>query len=273
MRSASALLVLLLLTGCSGSDGEATDDIVARLVSGGDWAANTPVTNPQGLPLLVHVRTGLVFALLPGGTFVMGDEEGDREEKPPHRVRIAPFLLSVTECTQAAWDSVGGVDKRRWKGPDRPVEGVSHDAAVAWLAKAGLRLPSEAEWEYACRAGTDTDWCFGNDPIALVEFAWCLDSGPPLETRPVGRLKPNAFGLFDTHGNVREWVADPFHPNYEGAPDDGSVWTGDGTEERVHRGGGWLRTAFGCRSAYRRKALPTHAYWHLGFRPAASVSR
>ena len=85
-------------------------------------------------------------------------------------------------------------------------------------------------------------------------------------------LRANAFGLYDLHGNVWEWVADPFHANYEGPPDDGSVWSEGGSEERIYRGGCWLRTAFGCRSAYRRKALPTHRYWHLGFRPAASLT-
>jgi formylglycine-generating enzyme required for sulfatase activity len=260
------LLLLLLVAGAGCSSGD--DPSLESLLATGEWEAREGVAPPR----FHHLATGLTFVLVPGGEFVMGDEEGDREEKPPHRVRVAPFLLAETECTQAAWDRIGGEDARRWSGEDLPIEGVTHAAVSDWVARAGLRLPSEAEWEYACRAGTTTAWSCGDDETLLVAHAWYVDSPGPLRTRAVGGLEPNPFGLFDLHGNVWEWVADPHHPNYEGAPDDGRAWTEGGTDEFVYRGGCWLRTAFGCRSSYRRRALPTHAYWHLGFRPAASIT-
>ena len=238
------------------------------------WSASAERQNPEGLLVATHNRTGLAFVLIPGGAFWMGSPESEpgreADEGPRRIVSIEPFLLARTECRQSAWEKGGGVNRSQWMKPVNPIDGVAWGAAHAWCEGQGLRLPSEAEWEYACRARTETPWFFGADPTDLSDFAcWFGRSYGPVA--PVASLRPNPFGLYDILGNMAEWCEDLWHDDYTGAPRDGSPWTADGGPARVFRGGYWFSEARSCRSASRRGQLPYAAGSHMSFRPAASL--
>jgi formylglycine-generating enzyme required for sulfatase activity len=230
----------------------------------------------------LHLRTGLVFVLIPGGEFRMGSlesEEGHcKDESPVHTVRVPAFLLCRTECTQRAWDGLGGEDERHFRGPGLPIEMVRWSSVKAWCGRTGLRLPTEAEWEYACRAGTTTPFSFG-PAIAPPQVNYDGDypyAGAPQgqdrqRTVPCGSLPANPWGLHEVHGNVYEWCEDHLHGSYDGAPSDGSAWETGDSPVRVFRGGGWLSYARSCRSAYRDGDGPDFRWRNLGFRPAGSL--
>jgi formylglycine-generating enzyme required for sulfatase activity len=235
-----------------------------------------PRWNASGTLEVEHRKTGLVFVLVPAGTFRMGSPEGEdgrfESEGPVHPRRVGAFLLGKTECTQAAWKRGGGSNGSHFRGDDLPVEEVSWDDCVGWCRKAGLRLPSEAEWEYACRAGSTGRWCFGETESQLGGNAW-FDGNAGSKTHPVGGKRPNAWGLHDMHGNVWEWCEDRWHDSYgeAGRPDDGRAWTTGSSSDRVGRGGSWYILARGCRSAFRDRLDPGYRRYGLGFRPAASL--
>jgi formylglycine-generating enzyme required for sulfatase activity len=211
---------------------------------------------------------------VPAGAFKMGSPEGDAyrwdDEGPQHEVAIPrPFLMGAFQVSQGCWEALPGtLCFRSWGDPALPVEEVSWNDicgpdgfldrlnAMTEGARpegAAFRLPSEAEWEYACRAGSTTDYGFGDDPAALVDYGW-FDDNADGEPHPVGRKRPNAWGLHDLHGNVWEWCADAWHDDYRGAPKDGSAWLTDGDQaRRVLRGGGWDLHAKFARSACRRR--------------------
>jgi len=218
--------------------------------------------------IFLHEKTGLEFVLLPGGTFMMGSPSGEeghyKYEDPQHRVTVEPFFISRTEVPQGVWDRIGGEDERHWRGSNLPIENVSWNDCIAWCKKAGLRLPTEAEWEYACRAGTKGRFCFGENESELGSYAWYSDNSGS-RTHPVGQKKPNAFGIFDIHGNVLEWCQDTRHGDYSGAPTDGSAWVGEGTI-RVPRGGSWGSCARFCRCAFRIIWEPGERIRSAGFR-------
>lgn len=213
------------------------------------------------------------FVLVPEGRFMMGspDGQGYSDERPQHQVTIQKaFLMARTEVTQAVWDGIERLkhadleDDRRWRGERLPMERVSWDDIQEFAEATGLRLPSEAEWEYACRAGTTTRFCFGDSDNDLGDYARYRDNSSS-KTHPVGEKRPNAFGLFDMLGNVWEWCEDYWHENYVDAPTDGSARTSGESAYRVVRGGSWLDLAWSCRSAYRIG----YGYRddRLGFRP------
>jgi formylglycine-generating enzyme required for sulfatase activity len=165
-----------------------------------------------------------------------------------------------------------------WGRADRPVINVSWEDATAyaqWLSERTgqqYRLPTEAEWEYAARAGSKSAYSFGDDPSRLGEYAW-LSSNSGDKTHPVGKKKPNAWGLYDMHGNVWEWVEDEWHDTYERAPADGSAWVGNKSSVgRVMSGGSWYDSARYCRAAYRSSYSPDFRNGDLGFRLARSVA-
>jgi formylglycine-generating enzyme required for sulfatase activity len=205
-------------------------------------------------------------------------------EHPAHPVKISkPFYLQTTEVTQGQWKSVMGGNPSHFSecGDDCPVEAVSWDEIQAFLEKLNkleghygadrYRLPTEAEWEYACRAGTSTAFSFGDDAGQLSGYAWFGENSDQ-KTHPVGTKKPNSWGLFDMHGNVLEWVEDDWHDNYNDAPDDGRAWIGDPrAADRVMRGGGWGSVARNCRSAERLNHEPDYLYSGIGFRLARSA--
>lgn len=208
------------------------------------------------------------------GRVMMGSPEGEdgrhSVEGPRHEVVFARgFWLFETACRQELWQAVMNENPSRFKGPTLPVEQVSFEDVKRFLAKLdaarpglGLVLPSEAEWEYACRAGTDTANSFGNEiSRRQVNF----DSKG---TVPVGSLPANNWGLHEMHGNVWEWCADTWHGNYDGAPADGSAWLDEGAANRVIRGGSWNGDARHIRAAHRGRFGPGHRFDLVGFRCA-----
>ena len=193
---------------------------------------------------------------VPAGKFTMGSDQSDYE-KPPHQVSVQSFYMGKYEVTQKQWKAVMGNNPSYIEGDDLPVGNVSWDEAQAFCKKLqeltgkAYRLPSEAEWEYACRAGTTGDYA-GN----LYEMAW-YDKNSDSKTHPVGQKQKNAFGLFDMHGNVWEWCEDVWHGNYNDAPKDGSVWTSGGNSKgHVRRGGSYAYGAWNCRAASRSYSTP-----------------
>ena len=229
---------------------------------------------------------------VPAGSFLMGSpasEAGrDSDEGPQRRVTVASFELGTTEVTQGQWKAVMGSNPSAFKtcGDDCPVESVSWDDAQAFIRKLNeqtgrrYRLPSEAEWEYAARAGSTTAYPWGatasheHANYGKDECCGGLASGKDrwVNTAPVGQFSPNAFGLHDMHGNVWEWVQDVWHDNYSGAPTDGSVWSagGDGAR-RVLRGGSWISIPRFLRSAIRLRDAPVIRYYYTGFRIARTL--
>jgi formylglycine-generating enzyme required for sulfatase activity len=246
---------------------------------------------------------GMKLVLIPAGKFTMGSpateaERNDNEKQ--HEVEITkPFYLGVYEVTQDQYQKVGGrpPNRSRFRGPDLPVENVFWNHAVAFCQrlsarpdekKAGrkYRLPTEAEWEYACRAGSKTPFHYGkslsskqanfngNYPYGKAE------KGPYLrQTSKVGSYKPNAWGLYDMHGNVMEWCSDFYDPNYyknspkkdPRGPDKGVLSTDYNDFYRVVRGGSWVDEGRGCRSAFRFRAMPHDGYQIVGFRVVCEV--
>jgi formylglycine-generating enzyme required for sulfatase activity len=192
---------------------------------------------------------------------------------PAHEVTLAqPFYMGKFEVTQEQYEKIAKSNPSRFKGARNPVEGVSWDDAQEFCKqmsqKTGrsVRLPSEAEWEYPCRAGTRSRFYSGDKDEDLDRVGWyCENSGE--RTHPVGEKEPNAFGLFDMHGNVMEWCEDNWHDNYKGAPADGSAWVDNKPGgDRVVRGGSWNYGHGTCRSAYRSRGSPEYRNVFIGFR-------
>jgi formylglycine-generating enzyme required for sulfatase activity len=241
----------------------------------------------------------LTMMQIPAGRFVMGapeDEEESRDkERPQHEVSVAGFFMGRYPVTQAQWRAVAGYepidhklnpDPSHFKGDNRPVERVSWDDAqefCRWLSvKSGreYRLPSEAEWEYACRAGTTTPFHFGetlDSEIANYDAQGELFGQPVYgagkkgedreETTDVGQFPGNEWCLHDMHGNVWEWCEDDWHSSYEGAPTDGSAWLEENnTKNKLLRGGSWSGLPRDCRSAYRSNVSRDGRYNDVGFR-------
>jgi formylglycine-generating enzyme required for sulfatase activity len=216
------------------------------------------------------------FVHVPGGTFMMGalrSEDGSgSDEYPQHRVTVQPFYIMVSEVTQAQWKAVMGSNPSYFKEDNLPVENVSWNDCQEFIEKlykidpvAEYKLPSEAEWEYACRANTRTRFCSGNREIDLVRVGW-FSGNSHNKTHPVGSLEPNLWGLYDMHGNVWEWCEDWYHDSYKGAPQTGKAWeTGEGTY-RVMRGGSWYSYGGYCRSASRDWYKPETRNGYVGFR-------
>jgi formylglycine-generating enzyme required for sulfatase activity len=241
-------------------------------------SSQTP-TPSADLEKTITNSIGMEFVLIPAGEFVMGSSPSCSDEKPVHNVTIEKaFYVGKYEVTQKQWQEVMGSNPSYFKGDDLPVERVFWNDVQEFIKKLNekegtdkYRLPSEAEWEYACRAGTTTRYSFGDSESKLGDYAWYGDY-PGGKTHSVGTKKPNPWGLYDIHGNVYEWTQDYWHSDYNGAPTDGSVWSGDGAA-RVVRGGSWYHDAGGCRSAGRSHdgpgrifAAPGSRSYNIGFR-------
>jgi formylglycine-generating enzyme required for sulfatase activity len=211
-------------------------------------------------------KIDLEFALIRAGRFTMGDPARP-DEAPLHEVAIPrDFWMQVTPVTQAQWEAVLQGKPSYFKGPTLPVEMVSWQDAHRFLAALNRRLkerkaslPTEAQWEYACRAGTRGRWSFGDEAGRAGEFAWTVENSEG-STRPVAGKKPNAWGLFDMHGNVWEWCEDAFGPYGRDAsePAEGAA--------RVIRGGSWGYDVHACGSGSRKSMRPDRKTNAVGFR-------
>jgi len=236
-------------------------------------------------PGRVTSNGGVELLWIPDGRFRMGSPEGEGydDERPAHEVEVRPFYLGRYPVTseeyarfmkanpdveEPAWWS-----DRRFNQARQPVVGISWNEARKFAEWAGGRLPSEAEWEYAARAGTATEYWWGED--IGTNRANGVGTGSPWsgeQTSPVGSFEPNPFGLYDTAGNVWEWVQDSWYGTYDGAPADGSAWEAGGDARlRVIRGGSWNDGPGYLRSASRDRWTPVNRDNYLGFRLAQDV--
>ncbi|EKF06107.1 kinase domain protein [Tolypothrix sp. PCC 7601] len=234
-------------------------------------------------------RVTLEMVSIPSGTFMMGSSQGEGEnsEKPQHEVKVIEFFIGKYEVTQVQYQVIMDLKPSKFasNGANRPVENVSWYDAVKFCQKLSqktgriYRLPSEAEWEYACRAGTTTPFYFGEaitSNLANYDGNYAYASGQKgqyrQQTTRVGSFAPNAFGLYDMHGNVWEWCQDDYHENYQGAPTDGSAWLSSGDNNyRLLRGGSWYNVPGYCRSANRSKIRADNFNLYIGFRIALSM--
>jgi formylglycine-generating enzyme required for sulfatase activity len=250
----------------------------------------------------------LNMVLIMGGEFLMGSPkvEIDRRENesPQHQVTVPSFFMSEFPITQTHWATVAQwpkvkidlkISPANFKGTDRPIETVSWHEAIEFCARfskytsRSYRLPSEAEWEYACRACTTTPFHFGETITTELAnyrgiynevYEWSGSYGPgPTgeyleEITPVNKFSPNAFGLHDMHGNIWEWCQDDWHENYIGAPVDGSVWINDNNSSiKVLRGGSWNNDPKECRSAIRVDDYAINRDLNVGFRVVCEMPR
>lgn len=257
--------------------------------------------------VLTAEQTSLDMVSLPTGDFLIGAPENELEshnnEKPQRQIAIdQPFFISKCPITQAQWKTVAITlpkvnqdlepSPSRFTNDNHPVERVSWHDAIEFCARLRqhtgrpYRLPTEAEWEYACRANTTTPFHFGPTLTTNLanyrgtdwstgdnQYSGTYNGGPQgtfrEQTTPVGSFDvANAFGLYDMHGNVWEWCQDTWHPNYDGAPTDGSAWTTGDSTYRVLRGGSWINGPADCRAARRMNSTPDTRVNYYGFRVA-----
>ena len=236
----------------------------------------------------------LELVWIPGGTFDMGKgptafERAKRtvagwfgkkisypyipNESPVHEVTLEGFWMGKCEVTQAQWEAVMGSNPSNYTYPDHPVERISWHQATEFCRKLSVQtgmkfaLPSEAQWEYACRAGSPGERFFGDSENNIADYAWYAGNSKG-QHHAVGTRKPNAWGLYDTYGNVWEWCQDSMQNNYRGAPANGDAWVLRGATYRVIRGGYWGDAAKYCRSAYRHRFLSDKSKKNIGFRIA-----
>ena len=262
---ARALVVSMLIT------------LACSALGGCEKSASAPAGGGTE-PSAVVSNSGVEMVALPGGEFTMGTSEGNPEEGPPHKVRVSPFLMDKFEVTHEMFAKVQLPDPSHWQeNPRTPVERVRWRDAKAYCNERsrlegltpcyeeksadwecdysadGYRLPTEAEWEYAARAGSSTPYDF-NSPDKLRQYAWCRENADR-KTHPIGQKKPNAFGLFDMYGNVSEWCEDVYSPTYykESPAADPTGPPSPGRDvKRVMRGGNWDAGPDACRATYRR---------------------
>jgi formylglycine-generating enzyme required for sulfatase activity len=220
---------------------------------------------------------GMELVLVPAGVFLMGGdpvaEQADENETPRHDVAFdAPFYMGSVTVTQSQWQKVMGHNPSHFIGLDRPVESVSHEEALSFVRRLNRAegtnvygLPTEAQWEYAARAGSTAAYCFGSETGMLAGYAWYRANSDG-STQPVGRLTPNDWGLYDMHGNVHEWCADWFDRHYYAASPSLSPLGPKTGVARCLRGGDWGSEEWYCRSAIRSLSSPQRQSPRVGFR-------
>jgi formylglycine-generating enzyme required for sulfatase activity len=231
-------------------------------------------------PIEISTPSGVQMVMLPGGEFFMGSsggDAGDADESPRHTVRLSPFAIDKFEVGQDEYAALELPDPSHFKGENRPVEQIRWSDAALFCNErsrreglkpcyneatfkcdfeaSGYRLPTEAEWEYAARAGADTDYDFGSSPKALKNYA-CYAGNSKKKTDPVGQKKPNGWGLNDMYGNVSEWCHDVYGETYyQSSPGDDPRGPETG-EKRVMRGGSWKSSEAACRASLRQGQFP-----------------
>jgi formylglycine-generating enzyme required for sulfatase activity len=240
---------------------------------------------PPTSPKEVTTPSGIKMVLLPGGTFTMGDDDGEVDE-PEHEVTVSPFYVDKYEVTQEEYERVMGANPSKVKSKRNPVEQIRWSDAVrycnarseaeglepaydlrTWTCRFeanGYRLPTEAEWEYAARAGTDTAFAFGDSADAAPQYAW-FEANARGKPKPVGVRKANAWGLHDMHGNVWEWCNDFYKVDYYAESPGEDPKGPDAGEKKVLRGGCWNSSADACRSAYRYNENPAYTDACFGY--------
>ncbi len=255
MKNYTALICIMFLVSMIGC----TPVVVEKDISGDDIDI---VTNSIGMKL----------KLIEAGEFMMGSEKGYKWEKPVHKVKITrPFYIGVYEVTQAQYEKIMGNNPSEFKGPNRPVDTVTWNDAVLFCEKLSekegveYRLPTEAEWEYACRAGTRTKYYWGNKMDG--KYAW-YKTNSEKRTHDVGQKKPNTWGLYDMIGNVGEWCSDWYDGDYYSSSPSSNPRGPAGGKYRVCRGGSWGISARYCRLAIRHLSAPALASYVDGFRIA-----
>ncbi|HUW83277.1 MAG TPA: SUMF1/EgtB/PvdO family nonheme iron enzyme [Phycisphaerae bacterium] len=234
---------------------------------------------PKETTIQLGENVSMKLILIPAGKFTMGSPDSETghqsDEGPQREVTITkPFYMGVYEVTQEQYGQVMGQNPSRFKSPQNPVESVSWNDAVEFCEKVSqntgrrLRLPTEAEWEYACRAGTNTRFSFGESDTDLGDHAWC-SSNSSNQPHPVGQKKPNAWKLYDMHGNVWEWCADWYalYPSAENTDPQGPA----SGSFRVLRGGSWHDIPYDCRCAARSLNSPGDRHYYNGFRCSAGT--
>ena len=259
---------------------------------GKEWKKKEEAITVSGYREQLAEGIAITMLRIPEGEFLMGSPENEagryRDEGPQHRVTLGSFFLGQTPVTQAQWKVVAGFPKLElelppnpfaFQGADHPVERVSWEEAMEFCRRLSQHtgkiytLPNEAQWEYACRAGTTTPFAFGNTLTVEIAnynatFIYGLGSAGVYreKTTAVGSFPANAWGLQDIHGNVWEWCLDAWHLTYQGAPTDGSAWMTGGEGRRLLRGGSWGSHPVFCRSAFRSRYLPDYRDRNVGFR-------
>ena len=267
-----------------------------RGLLGPQWRIDKRPLQVQGYRERLADGVELTMVQIPAGSFLMGSpvDEAERinsEEGPQHHVQLQGFFMGQTAITQAQWQVVAGwqklqrdlnSDPSHFKGPNRPVERVNWEDAIEFCSRLSQRtgrhysLPSEAQWEYACRAATTSPFHFGetiNSELANYDATDAYGDGPKglyrRETTDVATFPANPWGLHDMHGNVLEWCQDQWHTSYNGAPQDGSAWVDQDVntdKQRLLRGGSWDYFPGDCRSAYRNHGRPGSAGYSVGVR-------
>ncbi len=287
-------LATALIVGCGQPPGQPLPSPAPPPAAEAPAPAPAPAPTPTPLS-----KSGVEMVLVPAGEFTMGDDGGEDDEQPAHRVRVAAFWMDVTEVTQASFQALMGRNPAKFAGPDKPVERISWHAAIQYcnmrsqrdgltpcydlktlacdFAADGYRLPTEAEWEYACRAGTTTRWSFGDDSGKLKDHAWYKPNAAK-KTHPVKSKRANPWGLYDMHGNVAEWCQDFYAERYSEGGDSVQDPRGPDTgEDRVLRGGSWAVDEDRCRCSARDFEAPGFAdvcfgYEAYGFRCVRKAS-
>ncbi len=246
-----------------------------------------PSHSPAAQPTVRDCESCPELTLLPAGTLIMGSPEtrtaglseealkyiGEFEEQPQHTVSIRAFAIGTYEVTQAEWEAVMDNNPSGFRGERLPVENISWEEAQEFVRRLSertgkrYRLPTEAEWEYAARAGSTRIFPYGDNPAQLPDHAW-FRANADGRSHPVGTRRPNAFGLYDMLGNVWERTEDCWRPHYEEAPVDGSARTDGDCDLRVVRGGSWVNLPQFLRSAARFRYSITSRYEFVGLRVA-----
>lgn len=282
--------IALAIAGATAGCGQKSSETSASEATGDTATVGSPPavkSETAAAPEMVRIA---------GGTFLMGDE--DEVDASPHEVTVSAFFMDRNLVTQAQFEKVTGENPSRWKAPENPVEQVRWSDAVRYCNKRseleglkpcydlntwkcdftanGYRLPTEAEWEYACRAGTKTSYFFGENPTKISDYAW-YDKNSGGHPRPVGQKKPNAWGLYDMAGNLWEWCNDFYQVDYYGQSPKQDPRGPESGKTKVVRGGAWRFTADNCRSGYRYNESPGYAdvcfgYDIYGFRCVKNAS-